>query len=71
MIRLIQTDAQLEKTLKSIHNFEKQLAEVKMLGDPVARELASSSCLGMIKKLQLEVEHYQNAKNERIDAAHD
>jgi hypothetical protein len=60
---MIKTDAQLERTLQLIHDFEEKIAEVKMIDDPIARELTSSSFLGMIKWLQLEVERYQNAKN--------
>jgi DNA-binding transcriptional regulator YiaG len=64
---MIKTDAQLERTLKSILDFEEKIAEVKMIDDRIARELASSSFLGMIQSLQLEVERYQNAKNGLIE----
>jgi DNA-binding Xre family transcriptional regulator len=64
---MIKTDAQLERTLNSIRDFEQELEEVKMLEDPTARELGLSSSLGMIASLRLEVERYQNAKNGTIE----
>jgi DNA-binding transcriptional regulator YiaG len=64
---MIKTEAQLERTLKSIQDFEEKLGELKTLDDPMARQLASSSYRGMVNSLQLEVQRYQNAKNGIIE----
>lgn len=59
---MIKTDAALERTLKSILVFEQEFDKAKMIDDPVAKKLASSSYKGMLSSLQLEVQRYQSAK---------
>ncbi len=51
---MIKTDTQLKHTLKSLQDFERELEEVKKLGNLVQRKLEMSNYFGMIASPRLE-----------------
>ena len=59
---MIKTDAQLERTHKSIDSFKRKIREAQEIEDSLARDLATASYQGMITMLELEIERYENAK---------
>jgi hypothetical protein len=63
---MIKTDSQLRRTIEDIRRFKIEFDGSAQIEDETERSLVSASLRGMIQKLLMEIERYQDAKAGRV-----